>query len=112
MRVSTLPASLRRAVFILFFVMTPTLAYSRDRVEVQCAEGRSFVLEIEERRAIASFEGRQLILPRRPLDLGAYYKSEEGGLLIDGSFAAFVPVGDPNWRDCQIQAPADADIPS
>lgn len=72
-------------------------------LRVLCADSRSLSLRIEEKRAIASFEGRRMVLPRIAFPLGAYYRSSEGALVIDGLFVAFVPSGDPNWRRCEIQ---------
>lgn len=81
-------------------------AEAKEPIQIRCAQGRGLSIEIGGDRAIASFEGRKLTLPRRPAPLGMYFRSDKGALVIDDNFVAFVPKGDPNWRDCGITPPS------
>lgn len=105
-----LPVPRKSAALALVLLMASASGHaasqtaSQTRVQVRCAEDRSLSLRIEKDRAIATFEGRRLVLPRQPFPLGEYYRSGEGALIIDGSFVAFVPTDDPTWRQCEIKA--------
>ena len=83
-------------------------AEASSTVQIQCAQGRSLSAEIQGQKAIVTFEGHRLILPRRPFEVGSYYESKGGALVIDGSFIAFVPAGDASWQDCEIQPSSNA----
>jgi hypothetical protein len=72
------------------------------RLEVRCAEGRAFFAERDEKYAVVTYEGRRIILTRRPLELGSYYRSEEAVLIVDGDFVAFIPEHDRSWRECRL----------
>lgn len=91
---------------LAFFFGSVIPAEAKEPIQIRCAQGKSLSIEIEGDRAIASFEGRKLTLPRRPTLLGMYFRSDKGALVIDDNFVAFVPKGDTNWRDCEISPPS------
>lgn len=72
------------------------------RLQVRCAEGRAFFTERDEKHAVVTYEGRRIILTRRPLELGTYYRSDEAVLILDGDFVAFIPERDRSWRECRL----------
>lgn len=72
------------------------------RMTVQCAAGRSFQMEVRDRRARISLSDRNLELLRRPSSIGTSYGSDDGALMIDGDFVAFVLADDIGYRDCQL----------
>lgn len=75
-----------------------------DGVEVVCAGGRGFWMRPDAERATVEIEGRQILLERQPLPIGAYYRNRQAALVIDGDFVAFVPRGDTGWRDCRVKS--------
>ncbi|MBT2246012.1 hypothetical protein JQK15_21095 [Sphingobium sp. BHU LFT2] len=79
----------------------PGRAPEKD-VVVQCAMGRSFRFTQTRDAALIDYEGRRIILARRELPVGTYFRSKDGALIIDGKFVAFVPRGDETWRDCRL----------
>ncbi len=77
-------------------------------IEVRCAGGRSFVVQVEPARAVVTMGPQRISLPRRQMPLAQYYRSDEAALVIDGAFVAFVPKGDESWRDCRMEAAGTA----
>lgn len=99
---------------LLIFSLAPLLAISNPsgvvasdlqaegQFEVRCASGRSFRFSVADDVAIVEFENESLRLRRRDFSLGEYFGSDDGALVIDGDFVAFVPRDDRGWRDCLI----------
>jgi hypothetical protein len=68
---------------------------------ITCAGGRQFLLRTSTDGARLQIGTRQLNLPRKSSALSERYGSNEGTLMLDGEFVAFVPKGDAGWRDCR-----------
>lgn len=68
---------------------------------ITCAGGKQFLLRTSTNGARVQIGTRQLNLPRKPSALSERYGSNEGTLMLDGEFVAFVPKGDAGWRDCR-----------
>jgi len=68
---------------------------------ITCAGGRQFLLRPGADSAQVQIGTRQLTLPRKPSTLSERYAGNEGTLMLDGEFVAFVPKGDAGWRDCR-----------
>ncbi len=93
---------------LLLMSANPAAAHPADFMQVKCAQGRSFFLRIEKKQAIIRSGAVQMRLDRRSSALGQQFESEAATLIIDGDFVAFVPKGDPSWRDCRIEAATEA----
>jgi hypothetical protein len=81
-------------------------------VQVQCAGGRQFLLQAEQRRAQVRVGQRQLNLVRRPSSMGQQYHSPQATLILDGDFIAFVPKNDAGWQDCRVATTIPASAPN
>ena len=67
----------------------------------RCADNRTFTTITRDDRSIQIVTATgSYIMARRPSSLGIKYRSEEGTLILDGDFAAFVLRNDANFRDC------------
>lgn len=69
---------------------------------VLCANERRFFIHFKGDLAVVTFGPRQISLPRQELRLGRYFSNEDGALLIDGQYVAFVPRGDESWTECGL----------
>ncbi|AXB75522.1 hypothetical protein TQ38_018595 [Novosphingobium sp. P6W] len=81
-------------------------------VQVQCAGGRQFLLQAEQRRARVRVGERQLNLVRKSSLMGQQYHSPQATLILDGDFIAFVPKDDAGWQDCRVARTIPASAPN
>jgi hypothetical protein len=81
-------------------------------VQVQCAGGRQFLLQAEQRRAQVRLGERQLELVRKPSSIGQQYHSPQATLIQDGDFIAFIPKDDASWQDCRVARTIPASAPN
>ncbi|WP_022681616.1 hypothetical protein [Sphingobium bisphenolivorans] len=93
------------APLLALFPLASAAAEVKGDHQVQCAEGRNFLLRIDGARAQVQLDGDRLTLARAPSSLGEQFRSAQATLIIDGSFVAFVPKGDMGWRDCNLVEP-------
>ena len=70
---------------------------------VECAQGRSFGVQIQGEEARVQLPDRLLQLTRRPSALGLQFRDAKAALIIDGDFVAFAQRGDWEWRDCHLK---------
>lgn len=70
---------------------------------VECAQGRSFGVQIQGEEARVQLPDRLLQLTRRPSALGLQFRDANAALIIDGDFVAFAQRGDWEWRDCDLK---------
>lgn len=73
-----------------------------EAFHVVCAQGRSFGLRIEGRRARVQLADSELVLAARPSSLGQHFRNGDATLIIDDGFVAFAQKGDWDWQDCRI----------
>ena len=78
-------------------------AERHERFAVECAQGRSFGVQIQDEEARVQLPDRLLQLTRRPSALGLQFRDAKAALIIDGDFVAFAQRGDWEWRDCHLK---------
>lgn len=72
-----------------------------QQIVYRCADNRTFTTIIRDDRSIQIVTATgSYIMARRPSSLGIKYSSEDGTLILDGDFAAFVLRNDIDFRDC------------
>ncbi|PZU07385.1 MAG: hypothetical protein DI606_16615 [Sphingobium sp.] len=78
---------------------------------ITCAVGKQFLLRTGAAGAQVQIGTRKLTLPRKPSAISERYAGNEGTLMLDGEFVAFVPKGDAGWRDCRRSKIVQASSP-
>jgi hypothetical protein len=92
------------ALLLLAIAAPDTRAAERHEIfSVECAQGRSFELQIQGEEARVQLPDRLLRLTRRPSALGLQFGDAKAALVIDGDFVAFAQRGDWEWRDCHLK---------
>lgn len=83
-------------------------AERHELIAVECAQGRSFGVQIQGEEARVQLPDRLLQLTRRPSALGLQFRDAKAALTIDGGFVAFAERGDWEWRDCHLKGPGNS----
>ena len=97
------------ALFLLAIAAPDTRAAERNgSFSVECAQGRSFGVQIEGEEARVQLADRLLRLTRRPSALGLQFRDAKAALIIDGDFVAFAQREDWEWRDCHLKGYGDS----